>query len=119
MILTNELKSLQNDLATYDLFNRNGRGPFLEILIKKYENLKFKMYQEKSHSTPHFHIDYGSNNHIASFSINDGCRIEGNLPTKYDRIISKWINENKDKLLDIWNHLQAGEPYEELIPKSH
>lgn len=104
-----DLKTLQNDLAFLDLIERqtavSGR---LEQLIAKRELLKVKMYQEMSHPRPHLHIDYGSENHIASYAIDTGERLNGLLNRKYDKVISQWITTNRDKLVSIWEDLQNG-----------
>jgi hypothetical protein len=87
-------------------------GPFglLEALLIKKDQIKLKMYQEKGHARPHFHVDYGSQNHAASYAIDTGERLEGNLNAKYDRAINAWLGVNRAPLLDTWKALQAGEP---------
>jgi len=77
--------------------------------------MKFKIYQEKGHQLPHIHIDYGRQQHAASYAIETGERIEGNLSKKYDTDVSNWLDQNRDKVLAIWNDLQAGMPHELLL----
>ena len=81
------------------------------------QNLKIKMYQEKTHPRPHVHIDYGNSNHSASYSIKEGVRLAGNLPSKYDKKVKKWINKNTGDLIKIWDEIQDGNnnKYELLI----
>jgi hypothetical protein len=79
------------------------------FLVLKLKNLKFKMYQEKSHKTPHIHIDYGRKSHVASYSIRQAKRLAGNLDRKYDRVVKEWITENRERLLDVWANTQVGE----------
>ncbi|OHY99665.1 hypothetical protein BC443_08285 [Salinicola sp. MIT1003] len=79
--------------------------------------MKIKIYQEKRHPLPHIHIDYGKQQHAASYSIESGERIEGSLPKKYDRDVSDWLVRNREKILMIWTSLQAGMPHEPLIIK--
>lgn len=89
----------------------------MELFLFKVKQMKFKMYQEKTHSLPHIHIDYGKDNHSASYAIATGERLEGNLPKKYDTIILDWVIRNQNKLLLIWDALQKGnsDEYEKLI----
>lgn len=107
-----DLASLQHELATIDLLSRparrTGKFPLLEQLLLKKENIKLKMYQEKGHAMPHFHVDYGREIHSASYAIETGERIEGALATKYDRTISTWAQTNRGPLLAVWNALQSG-----------
>jgi hypothetical protein len=105
------LESLQRSLAQIDLINeprRRAPAGFTEFLVLKLKNIKIKMYQEKGHSMPHIHIDYGKENHVASFSIEPPRRINGSLNSKYDREIISWVTANKEALLKIWSEAQAG-----------
>ena len=66
------------------------------------------MYQEPNHGRPQFHVDYGKDNHTASYAVDDGERLDGNLPSKYDKAITRWADANRDQLLSTWNDLQSG-----------
>ncbi|WP_220467221.1 DUF4160 domain-containing protein [Pseudoalteromonas sp. 5Ae-yellow] len=77
--------------------------------------MKIKIYQEKGHHLPHIHIDYGRQQHAASYAIETGERIEGDLSRKYDNDVSNWLEQNRDKVLEIWHSLQAGMPHEPLL----
>ena len=94
--------------------NKNG---FLEILLAKLKNIKIKMYQERSHNFPHIHIDYNDKIHTASYAIQSGEKIEGNISKKYDKEISNWILKNQDSLVKIWELLQKGNDTEMVIEK--
>ena len=118
MEIQDELEKLQNQLAIVDLFTQKTtknhfRG--LILTVKKLQNIKIKIYQESSHSKPHIHIDYGRQNHTASYSIDSPSRIAGNLKNKYDNSIIDWIDNNKEKLTQLWNAVQAGEQCKELV----
>lgn len=118
MAFDEEIKALQRSLAQVDLLNepRSSRSTgFIGFLVLKLQNLKVKMYQEKGHSTPHVHIDYGSQNHAASYAIGGGQRLVGNLPRRYDREIGSWLNENCDALLALWSAAQEGTDLQPLI----
>lgn len=106
-----DLVSLQDDLALVDMLSKkppNSRSTLLEVLLKKHEQIKLKMYQEPGHARPHFHVDYGTQNHSATFAVDTGQRIEGTLPRKYDKAIAAWAETNKPHLLAAWDDLQSG-----------
>ena len=109
-----ELKSLQSDLAFIDLLNVKNSG-YQKFLVLKLQDIKVKMYQEKGHSKPHLHIDYGKNPHIASYSIPDGKRLSGSLDRKYDLKVQQWIDKNSKVLLELWNTVQMGDKAEHLL----
>jgi hypothetical protein len=114
-----DLESLQHELAMVDLLSRSARATgehsLLEQLLLKKESIKLKMYQEKGHAMPHFHVDYGSQSHTASYAIGTGERIEGTLAKKYDRAIRNWTQINKESLLATWKALQSGAPEQPFI----
>ncbi|WP_373883704.1 DUF4160 domain-containing protein [Acinetobacter pittii] len=114
-----EVRNLQNSLGQIDFRSeprkRSSKNDFLEILLIKLKSLKIKMYQERSHNMPHIHIDYNNRNHIASYAIHDGKKIEGSLEKKYDKTISDWILKNQNDLMEIWTKLQDGENPEVII----
>lgn len=83
----------------------------LEALLLKREQLKLKMYQENGHARPHFHVDYGTQNHAASYAIDTGERIEGDLHCKYDKAIVSWVGNNRDALLKTCIFNQGHIPY--------
>jgi hypothetical protein len=114
-ILKKILKLLQQELALIDWCTepRRQSSSGFEFLLWKLKNIKLKMYQEKHHKKPHLHIDYGEQNHIASFAIEPPSRIiidgiKDSLPSKYNDSIINWITTNKETLLKIWNAAQAG-----------
>ena len=84
------------------------RSRFLEVLLIKRQNMKLKIYQEKGHQLPHIHIDYGNKNHVASYSIETGQRLEGSLSKKFDNDVVSWLSNNRERVVEIWNTLQSG-----------
>lgn len=120
MNLDNEFDELQRLLAQTDLLTeprRSRDSSYMEILLVKRKDMKIKIYQEKGHQLPHIHIDYGKQHHAASYAIESGERIEGDLPKKYDRDIYNWLGRNRDKILEIWEALQTGTSHESLVTK--
>jgi hypothetical protein len=113
-----DLQELQRSLATVDLSTEprpTGRVEIFKVLVLRLQHLKVKMYQEMGHKTPHLHVDYGTERHMASYAIEDGARLAGELDSKYDRTIAAWIAERRAQLLDTWNALQQGEDASVLI----
>lgn len=89
----------------------------MELLIKKLLPIEFRMEQDANHKMPHLHINYGKEKHVASYAINGGERLAGNLDTKYDKAVKVWISKNQVQLNKIWIAIQAGDQkkYELLI----
>lgn len=112
MILQAEFEELQRMLAQTDLLfeprSRVRNNDFLEILLIKRKCLKLKIYQEVGHAMPHLHIDYGKEHHTASYTIESGEKIEGNLPKRYDYDVNRWIIQHRERLLEVWASLQMG-----------
>ena len=112
MELEGEVRELQRQLAQVDLFtNAVGRRDkdTLELLLLKRGNLKFKMYQETGHKSPHIHIDYGrERRHTASYAIDTAERLVGTLNRKYERTVTEWISSPREKLLQLCEEVQAG-----------
>ncbi|WP_232232379.1 DUF4160 domain-containing protein [Cupriavidus sp. amp6] len=113
-----DLSALQQAFALVDLISRpaaNKPSGFLEQLLLKKEQIKLKIYQEKGHKRPHFHVDYGRNNHVAAYAIDTWERIEGSLDKKYDKAVSDWAIANHESLRAVWQALQSGEPESHFI----
>lgn len=118
MKLTEDAKELQRALAQIDLVSatsRQGKTLLLEYLLVKLGPLKVKMYQEPGHKLPHIHIDYGRENHTASYSVNPAVRLVGTLDRKYDSSVIEWINPRKEKLLELWTVFQSGDEPSSLV----
>lgn len=118
MTLESEFDELQRLFAQKDSLTeprKSSNSRFMEILLVKRKNMKIKIYQEKGHHLPHIHIDYGNQQHAASYSIETGERLEGSLPKKYDIDVLNWLARNRNTVLEVWNALQAGEQYEQLL----
>jgi len=102
-----ELKKLQDQFAFIDLMTRKGKDGLIEILLKKMLPLEFRM-EPDHHGAPHIHINYGKEKHSASYRINDGVRVAGDLKNKYDKTVKDWISKNQTTLQEIWTAMQAG-----------
>ncbi|ATC86219.1 DUF4160 domain-containing protein [Pseudoalteromonas arctica] len=51
--------------------------------------MKIKIYQEKGHHLPHIHIDYGRQQHAASYAIETGERIEGQAGMPHEPLLAE------------------------------
>jgi hypothetical protein len=113
--MNKELEDLQDKFAFVDLMTKGGKEGLLEVLLKKKLPLEFRM--EPDNHAPHIHINYKKEKHKASYRINDGVRVAGNLDNKYDKIVKSWIDENRTKLQEIWNAMKIGnqKEYEQKI----
>jgi hypothetical protein len=69
----------------------------------------------KNHKRPHVHIDYGEEYHTASYAIDNGERIAGELHGKYDQEVSAWIVRCRPQLLRAWKLTQAGKNADVVI----
>jgi hypothetical protein len=83
-------------------------GLLTEHLIKKIVNVKVKMYQE-NHKKPHVHLDIGSDKHIVSIDIENLDILAGTIDKKYKKRVIAWIENNQEKLLELWNLVQDGQ----------
>ncbi len=112
--LYQESQELKNSIELVELLNsdtKSGKGLLLENLVKKFVNVKVKMYKEK-HNLPHIHLDIGRQNHVASISIEEQNILAGTVEKKYEKIVKNWINKNKENLLKIWDNIQDGETFD-------
>lgn len=113
---TQDAKELQRQLAMVDLRHRPARpGGGSEFLVLKLGKLKIKMYLETGHQNPHVHVDYGNENHVASYSIDPTSRLAGNLEAKYEKTVLLWIEQRREALLGLWQATQRGQDNTALI----
>lgn len=81
---------------------------FYGILILMY------FYDNKRHSSPHIHAEYGE--YEASISIDDGSVLSGSLPNSKLRLVQAWIEIHREELLADWKLAIAGEPLYKIAP---
>ena len=107
------LLELQELLASVDLKQvKKSRSFKIEVASKL--NMKFRMEPDQ-HQRPHVHIQYGKENHKASYAINNGELLAGNLPPYHEKVVIKWISD-KSKILDrLWTTLKQGKNYSSII----
>src|ERR1700687_1286875 len=61
------------------------------LRIIELQNIRIRMDGNKNHKRPHIHVDYRNEYHTASYAIDNGERIAGELDTKYDKQVRAWI----------------------------
>jgi len=110
MTLKKELAELQDKLAVADLSMRPSapRG-LVTFSVKELKEIQIRMEGNKNHKRPHVHVDYGKQHHVASYAIDTGDRLVGDLDPRYDRHVRAWIEGHRSKLLLVWALTQAGE----------
>ena len=81
---------------------------FYGILIKLY------FYDDKKHSEPHLHAEYGE--HEASIAIESGKVLAGSLPISKMKLVQAWIEIHKEDLLADWKLAIAGETVFKIDP---
>ena len=57
--------------------------------------------RHNEHPPPHFHVII--DNYDSSYSISDGSILYGNIPSKYNKRISRWYKKNYRLLVNVWN----------------
>jgi len=112
--MTEEYLKLQESIAFIDLLYERSSGNGMEILIAKKSPIQFRMEPDPNHKMPHIHITLGKLHHYASYSIQNGSILTG-LSSRYDKTVIAWIDEHRDKLVELWNTLQDGKPYVHVV----
>lgn len=71
-------------------------------VIARFYGILIKMYFSQSeHGVPHFHAIYGEFN--AVFDIQTLEMIEGDLPSRAQRLVRDWGSQYQSELLQMWN----------------
>ncbi|MBN2315372.1 MAG: DUF4160 domain-containing protein [Sedimentisphaerales bacterium] len=81
---------------------------FYGILIQMY------FYDDKKHSYPHIHAEYGE--HHASIAIADGSLLGGELPPSKMKLVQAWIEIHREDLMANWRLAVSGEPVFKIDP---
>lgn len=79
---------------------------FFGIIIYMY-------YKHGQHKGPYFHARYQGND--ASFSIENGELLAGNLPPKVVKLIMEWAHKHQEELLENWERALRKEPLRQII----
>jgi hypothetical protein len=115
--LEKELAELQNALSEVDFYSQpeGSNHAVVKFLVKTYQSIRLRMDGDKNHARPHLHVDYGHDYHVASYAIDNGQRLAGDLHRRYDKQVRGWIANNQVKLLKTWEQTQLGAKPENII----
>jgi hypothetical protein len=80
-------------------------------------SITFRMDGDRRHARPHVHIGFGKDHRKASYAIDDGTRLVGDLEPRYDAAIRSWILSRKNDLLELWRTVQAGQDRTAIVEK--
>ncbi|MBI3740184.1 MAG: DUF4160 domain-containing protein [Chloroflexi bacterium] len=71
-------------------------------VIARFYGVVIKMYFSQSeHGVPHFHAIYAEYN--AVFNIQTLEMIEGDLPSRAQRLVKEWATQYQAEMLEMWN----------------
>jgi hypothetical protein len=73
---------------------------FYGIIIRMY------MLDTKQHHLPHIHVEYAEFEVV--LQIPGGELLEGNLPTKQQKLVQAWIALHEDELMANWKLAASG-----------
>jgi hypothetical protein len=81
---------------------------FKGILIQMFHR------EGERHFLPHMHARYGE--YKASFSIQDGTLLAGEIPPRQKRLIQEWIALRREELMADWNSAVNGATLKPIEP---
>lgn len=113
--LESAVRSLWEEIAWSDMLARSRASGGLELLVRRYQNLRIKIDGNLNHARPHVHVDCGKDWHAASYAIDDATRLAGRINNQYDRLVRQFIDKNRKLLLRIFNGVRLGENVEALV----
>lgn len=74
--------------------------------LAKIDGLSIEIYQEHGkHNTPHIHVKHAE--YSAVFDL-EGKKLKGELSSKQEKKMTKWIIAHHQELVNAWNLLQNG-----------
>jgi hypothetical protein len=108
--LIDRMKRARRSLA----LSRPSRGNGMELVAIRRDHIKLRMRPEHNHELPHFHLEY-KQLYTASYQIQPFRKLAGDMPKKYEKKVSDWIENNQANLLATWAALKAGKNVHELV----
>lgn len=75
--------------------------------ISRFYGITIQMYF-KEHGIPHFHARYGGQ--AAVYAVGALERIQGELPSRADRLVREWAVMHEEELMQDWESARAGKP---------
>ena len=108
------LEELYQQLLAVELGDRGDHG-YIKFLVAVTRTISVRMDGDKRHQRPHVHIGYGREPRAASYAIDDGTRLAGEIDRQYDRVAKKWIEFHRKRLRKLWNTVQQGQDGSAII----
>jgi len=86
------------------------------LTISMFYGLIIRMYyfDNQQHSTPHIHVHYQENS--AVIEIPSGKILEGQLPTRKQKLVDAWVEIHRKELLLDWELAVNGESVFKISP---
>jgi hypothetical protein len=81
--------------------------------ISRFYGIRITIYFD-DHLPSHFHAEYGE--FEAVFSIESGNMINGKLPSTAKKLIKRWYNLHKNKILITWEQIQNDKLFDKIPP---
>jgi hypothetical protein len=87
------------------------KGGLYATIVMFYGILVLMFFRDnRRHHLPHIYVRYQGDE--ASVAIDDGSKLEGNLPNKQLKMVQAWIEIHKDELVVDWELAVNGdEPF--------
>ena len=79
----------------------------------RFRGIIIRIYWD-DHPPPHFHVVHGGLD--VSFGIESLDEVEGSLPRRVRRLVTRWASLHQDELRDAWNRVARGEPAGRIDP---
>ncbi len=81
--------------------------------ISMFHGILIRMFNNGEHNPPHFHAYYQG---IESVYNLDGDILQGNMPTKQNKLIAAWAVLHRDELEANWELAMAEQPLYKIEP---
>lgn len=81
--------------------------------ISRFYGIIIKMFSDE-HNPPHFHAEHAGRK--ATFSIETGQMIQGNMPQNKAALVTAWAIIHKKDLMKNWETLAEGSGAEKISP---
>jgi hypothetical protein len=114
--LTKQVERLFYALRAVDAA-REPAGDYIKFLVARLAGVEIRMDGDKNHGRAHVHVKYGRDGHAASYAVDDGSRLAGELPSYYNRTVRSFVQKNRADLEALWKSTQSGKRNEKLLLK--
>jgi len=81
--------------------------------ISSFYGILIRMYFG-DHPPPHFHVRHGE--HKARFAITSAELIEGDLPSRAERMVREWASWHREELEENWRRCERRVPLQPVEP---